>query len=704
MKENITSVHQLEEALRINGLYPFNERLTVGKSFYSPSLLDFEYIAPPLSIRYKTKEEGNTFENVDVVLVSATGATGKSALSKYLAQTLKQPIYDMGEAGPVGQNSLVGMLMNNRAMSEMTSFLLNLTSGNSFMILDALDEGALKVTSQALSSFYDEIYKLSEGASGIPFVITGRTQVMMNAAIELEERGLNVILLQIEPFTLENAKLFIDKAIEKKKEINKYNAAYLKVRDFIISSVEGFFQNINDMKHRQYERFIGYAPVLQTIATLLDDNCNYQQLYEELSGENIKNISLIINIIERILLREKAKVDKELLPLLVQNISPETVVLARENAYSITEQCIRIMLLIIHKECNIMITGDKSFDNQYEERIVQWADEHPFLSDEKDFVNVVFESYVISHLLQISEYRQLVMDYLLGGKYKTSYMFFDFYWNLNKEHDVDMFVVPYLYDSLISLDTKDDHVQMEVMGDGIKNIEVTFTRKNTEYTLITKACNESLHLPMYCSGILVDAPIKVHIPAYPRIDMTAPISLLCKEISFEAGELCLYGSGNQGGVVWEIDNLDVNLPNGINPNIRDYLKDHNMRFFINVPEKPAYPFVQYHTDYSTQDNDLTPHNLYYQKLRRLLLLFRSHSKGVLARYIDKIDNRIGSTIEGKKVIESLKRKNVMYADTVMYYLNNENLAKELGVKYDDVQAAIVNPQIANFIHDIESMK
>lgn len=704
MKETVTSVHQLEEALKINGLIPFDEKLAVGKSFYSPSRLDFEYITPPLSIRYKSQNEGEIFEDVNVILISATGATGKSALSKYLAHTLRQPIYDMGEAGPVGQNSLVGMLMNNRAMFEMTSYLQNITSGNSFMILDALDEGALKVTSQALNSFYDEVSKLSEGAKGISFVITGRTQVMINAAIELEERGLKVLSLQIEPFTLENAKLFIDKTIEKQAGVNKYNASYLRVRDFIISSVEGFFQNINDMKHKQYERFIGYAPVLQTIATLLDENCNYQQLYEELSGKNIKNISLIIDIIERILLREKAKVDNELLPLLSPNVAPETVELAKEKAYDITEQCVRILMLIMNKKCIIQVTADKSFDNQYEERIAQWADEHPFLNDEKNFVNVVFESYVISHLLQLQEYRQIAQDYLLSGKFKTSYMFFDFYWNLSKEHNVDMLVVPYLYDSLISLDTKDDHVRMEVIGDGVKNTEVTFTRKDVEYTLFTRTPNESLILPIFCSDIYVDAPIKIQIPAYPRIEMASPISLLCKEIVFEAGELFLYGNGYENGVVWETDSLSINLPNGTNPSIRDYLKDYNMHFFINIPEKPAYPFVQYYTDSSTQVNDLTPHNIYYQKLRRLLLLFRSHSKGVLARCIDKIDNRIGSTPEGKQVIAALKEKKIMYGDAVMYYLNNENLAKELGVKYDDVQAAIVNPQIATFIHYVEDKK
>lgn len=39
MKETVTSVHQLEEALKINGLIPFDEKLAVGKSLLRLFLL-----------------------------------------------------------------------------------------------------------------------------------------------------------------------------------------------------------------------------------------------------------------------------------------------------------------------------------------------------------------------------------------------------------------------------------------------------------------------------------------------------------------------------------------------------------------------------------------------------------------------------------------------------------------------------------------
>ena len=82
-------------------------------------------------------------------------------------------------------------------------------------------------------------------------------------------------------------------------------------------------------------------------------------------------------------------------------------------------------------------------------------------------------------------------------------------------------------------------------------------------------------------------------------------------------------------------------------------------------------------------------------------MFRSHSKDVLARYKDKIDNRIGATKQGADVLSALKEKAIMVESGVMYSLNNVKLASELGVKYDDVQAAVINPQITKFICSVE---
>ena len=89
----------------------------------------------------------------------------------------------------------------------------------------------------------------------------------------------------------------------------------------------------------------------------------------------------------------------------------------------------------------------------------------------------------------------------------------------------------------------------------------------------------------------------------------------------------------------------------------------------------------------------------YQKLRRTLIMFRSHSKGKLAKIKAKIDNRIGKTDIGKKVIDSLLKKNIIYQDKQMYIINNTAMDKFLGVKFDGIRTCVMSDAILLFLED-----
>lgn len=702
MKETSISLFRLVETLKSKALHSFDEKLAVGNMFFSPKALPYTYIEPPFSIQYKTENESEKFENVDVILIAATGATGKSALSHYMAYTLEQPIFDMGAAGPVGANSLIGILNKNGAINEMVAFMKDIKDGHSFIIIDALDEGLLKVTSLAFNSFLDDIVNLSKDAVNIPFVLTGRSTVMENVAIELENKGLRVMVLQIEPFTIEKAREFIDVNITKKEHKEKFNDAYDQVCNLILSSVEGFFKDIKEMKDKQYERFIGYAPVLQTIAKLLDEKCNYQQLYNELIEQNVKNINLIIDIIERIMIREQKKVRDELLPQITEDINPETREVAYTRAYSIPEQCFRLLYAVLEIETEYDITDDSVFNERYSEKIKTWVQEHPFYNNvSKNFINVVFEAYVIVQAIKNTECKEIAMLYLHDFKYKISYLLFDFYEKFNPANEVssnlDIEITPFLYESLCAMDSKNDRVGLEIINRDERSFELSFFRKNAEYTYVIDCGEKEIKLPIFCSNIVIDAPIKVLLSSRTKIDMKAPIFLSCDKIIFDAPELGLYPSEKDESIIWETDGLDVRLSTGNIPHIYNYLQTTGANFNVLTKKTLSYPFVQYQTSALSTVDKFKINYEYYQKLRRTLLMFRSHSKGVLARLKDKINNRIGSTRVGKSIIESLLSMGIMYESGVKYYINYDQLANVLGVKYDDIQSSVVNEKIVEFL-------
>ena len=703
MKETSVSLFKFMETMRVNGMHKFSENLSVGEMFYSPKDLNFTYIEPPFSIQYKTDASSDKFENVDIVLIAATGATGKSALSKYIACSLQQPIFDMGAAGPVGENSLLGMLNKNMEIGDTMTYLKDLKDGHALMIIDALDEGLLKVTSQAFESFLDEIVRLSNGAKGIPFVLTGRTHVMENVALELESKGMRVMLLQIEPFTIDKAKEFIDISMSKKGEQIRFQEMYIKVRDLILKSVEGFFQDIKEMKNKQYERFIGYAPVLQTIATLLDEKCNFQQLYQDLEKTDIKNIELVIDIIERILVREQQKVETELLPQIIQNIDPKTIGEIQGKVYGVNEQCVRLLYKLIGIDAEYLISNDTTFNERYEAKIGQWLEEHPFLNkDTNSFVNIVFETYVIARMLRYEKYKDAAMLFLQDKRYKTSYLLFDFYTIFSGDSScmLDAGLLPYLYDSLTAMDMGNDRAGMEVIGQQDGNMEVTYFRKDDEYPFTLTSC-KSISLPQVCSNITIDAPIVINIPSYTRVDMETPIYINCEQINFGAKELSLNSYDAKGNITWEIECLNIIHTSGGNPQILNYISQTGTRFQVMSTSPLVYPFTQYQVQNVDAEAAVEYNKEYYHKLRRTLILFRSHSKGELARLRDKIDNCTGNSPVGKAIIKKLLETGVMFERGRMYVINYEKFAEVLGLKYDNIQSSIKNEKVAKFLKSAE---
>ena len=87
-----------------------------------------------------------------------------------------------------------------------------------------------------------------------------------------------------------------------------------------------------------------------------------------------------------------------------------------------------------------------------------------------------------------------------------------------------------------------------------------------------------------------------------------------------------------------------------------------------------------------------------------MLMFRSHSKGVLARVSSKIDKRIGKTPIGKAIIDKLLIDKILYKEGVMYYVDNDMFAEIIGVKYNDLRSCNINAKTKEFLQGISVTK
>lgn len=66
----------------------------------------------------------------------------------------------------------------------------------------------------------DNIIKMASDSTEVPFVLLGRTNIIEIVTLYLEEKGVKLALLQIEPFTIESAKNFIDKHVSSETRKN----------------------------------------------------------------------------------------------------------------------------------------------------------------------------------------------------------------------------------------------------------------------------------------------------------------------------------------------------------------------------------------------------------------------------------------------------------------------------------------------------
>lgn len=114
-------------------------------------MLSFQFIRPPL------KEE-ELFENtnVPIIVVSAPGAVGKSALAQYIAEQKLCPLWDLSKL-TLGTNTFQGTLARSYDLRQLPQVVDDLASGKILFVLDAFDEVEIISGWQRVEEFLNEI-------------------------------------------------------------------------------------------------------------------------------------------------------------------------------------------------------------------------------------------------------------------------------------------------------------------------------------------------------------------------------------------------------------------------------------------------------------------------------------------------------------------------------------------------------------------
>lgn len=663
-----------------------------------------KFIAPILTVvdEYST----TSLENAQIILIEAIGASGKTELAKNMAFRLHCPIIDLGQTKVVAGNSLTGLLTKRMERKDSFVFMDDVERGMATMIIDALDEGYMKTNNQGYLDFLDDVLSLKPKKE-CPIILTGRYNAVELAALHFSDSGADIITLQIEPFILQEAKEFIDKAVES-TAVLKFLPIYKETRDYILSTIDGFFKDQASIKNKASERFIGYAPVLQSIAALFDEKTNYKVVLDEMKAKNIRSVELIVDIIERILKRDREqKVHPQLLELLLSNRDESFRSIVKENVYSDDEQCARIL----YKVSNIPFPGidihDASFISSYNEHIDTWIDEHPFMGKRK-IGNIVFESYILARLVNNIKYKDVALQYM--QKTGVSYMFAYIYYTINNGFtSLSNKVLPFIYVSLMELNTKQtyytlnlDYNVKESKEDNLV-FDVEFEGSSPEMlTYEGRMCcsnSEVIDLGSHLEHINICTPT-CFLLSKRNVEAVAPSYIKCRKLVIESEELTLHNNMQDSNFMFECDEVEINQ------RYPQFLQvagpgKNNISFKVICPHQLEYPLYEYWKSDDSQLETLTDEvSMRYKKLRAIILQFRSHSKHELAKHHEKIDFVIGNTSVGKSVIKALVDKKIMYLDGHLYKLDTEVMDKELGLSYDGIRNFDLPNEVVHFLESI----
>lgn len=664
-----------------------------------------KFVSPILSV---VKDYSNaSLEESCIILIEAVGASGKTELTKKMSHWLTCPVVDLGHTKVVAGNSLTGLLFKRMFRKDCSGFMDDISEGKSTMIIDALDEGYMKTNNQGYMDFLDDVLSL-EPNSKCPIIMLGRYNAVELAATFLMDKDVKFITLQIEPFTMDLAREFIDKAVDTNARF-KYESIYKETRDYILDTIDGFFQKQSDIKQPSAVRFIGYAPVLMSIAKLFVENTNYQLVLNEMKERKSRSVRLIVDIVEHILTRDREeKVKPQLINMLLADRDQTFKKQVTDTVYSNDEQCARVLYKVMNCPFPDIDISDAAFLSSYNEHMKIWLEDHPFMGKKK-IGNIVFESYILAKLVTNLKYKDIVLNYM--KKNGISYMFTYIYEALNGLEEIDGSIMPYIYESLCELNNKQNYYELYLEYNPTKSSDILYICDfefvgSNEHMLtykgyVTYSKNDHVDMGTHIEHMNINIPLDF-VLSRRNVEISSPSYIKCNNLIVESEEVTLHNNIDKTDIMIECNDTLIDQHYDQFLQITNTSRVNEI-FKIVSSKRPEYPLIEYWNSENEKLIDLSNDVLTkYKKLRAIILEFRSHSKHMLAKHREKIDFIMGSTDVGRAVIEELKIKNIMLPSNHLYMLDTDVMDRELGLSYDAFRNFEKSSKVIKFLNGIKT--
>lgn len=633
-------------------------------------------------------------------LVAAPGAVGKSTLAKQISARTGALYLDLAKADTVAGNSLTGGLFKTGLLSAWSAQQLT-------VLIDALDEARLRVTQSSFDDFLDDVSTLATKRT-MPIVIFGRVGIIDEAWLVLADKGINCPIFDIGFFDVESAQRFVMATLDHmatKQEHKALAGALSAHRSGYETASREFVNQIRTASQNDGNRFAGYAPVLQAVARVLASETNPSKL--EKAALILKQKHVLQNLTELILAREEAKLREQLV-----DVIPESEC---NQLYTPDEQLSRLAAAILR---TAIPPAPQSLSPQhaghYDTAVRNFMPQHPFLDGTgQNASGAVFEGAIIAHALTSlsKEVLATAQAYAGHGPHTPNPFLFDFYIKHRKSQGGESDIIPpehvaILYDSIRAGAAAGDIVRLTVEGDESSDeadVEILFGAdpvSGVPRRIQFKTSQAgTIRFGRAISGVLIDAPLlDVEVGQGGPVELVAPVLLNVAGLKVNCAELVVVKSDisarNEDAVVsLEAQKIVSNSLSRI-PIIRK-----GAELSVSWPGANTYPWASFASD-STQADD-TGLGDALRALRRLVLAFRSHSKGRLARYRDKIEHaRMTKGTIGIALRQKMVSDGILSLEESMYFLEPDILGSKVGATYQDLKLKRYGASIRGYVRDV----
>ena len=675
-----------------------------------------EFIPPYLSVT-----EGEP-DNSQVLIVSAPGAVGKSTLARAISANKKALIWDLSSADEIGSGSLDAMLEYVMEQGWKEDFREWMAEGLQFVIIDALDEGRIKVTESAFIRLLENIERLAKESKGVCFVLLGRTQVAEWVWLMLAESNkISTSLLTIDPFDRNQAVEYIDERIVSDRRTTVFEECRNLLFDRLAFSVS------ENIIHDVSKEFLHYPPVLDVIVELLDGDSNLSRLKNDLTSGSIElhseALALLQKVIIRILERER---QEKFLPAIKSTLHEKASQYKWndwDSLYTPHEQCKRLSGRMLNM--TIGATPDtlpEGMKTDYEELVQGWLDEHPFLQGRDRAANAVFQSYLYAISLRgdlASEIQRRVTIDLLNLKNLRlrTRLLAEFYLNTESEtFDTLRRITPehlgILYDSLLSSESDRGYLRLTV--DGLSPFEGELKEDTQiaegEFEFIAVDSEGELQAPSQSIAFLLEVgtgsvlsfsrsvrDISVSVPCAVEFGVNSPEFQFGPAVYVSAGLIRIgseslvvggrtrssHNDGDEANVVLEAMEFEASsLTN--RPTVYD-----SERFCVSWPGAERYPWTDFMTERPSETfkDDAALHDTYI-RFKRIATTLRSQGKGSLARAKVKIEHsRILQGALGHRLLACLVSDGILELKDGgrRYFWDQSRASTHLGVTWGNLR-------------------